>query len=239
MSISYPEKERYSIEDLVQILALLRSPEGCPWDRVQTHESIRSNMLEEAHEALEAINQQDTEHLKEELGDVLFQVVFHAQMEAESGHFTFDDVADGICKKMLVRHPHVFGNMTASDAGQALRTWDAVKRQTNGNKSQTDLLSNVPRSLPALMRAEKVQNRAARVGYDYADLSEALEALSAAQTAVQQAAASGESDAAAVGKLLFAVSAVARLMKWDAEQALTDQTDAFVRTFSEWEKNNP
>lgn len=235
MPATYPEKERYTVDDLVRIVAILRSPEGCPWDKVQTHESIRSNLLEEAYEAIEAINQQDTVHLREELGDVLLQVVFHAQMEAEEGRFVFDDVADQICRKMLTRHPHVFGELTADDPSQALKTWDAVKRQTAGDKKQSHLLDSVPRALPALMRSEKVQNRAARVGYDYANKAEALRELDAARAAVE-AAASEDDGGKAMGRLLLAASAVSRLYKWDAEQVLTDETDAFIARFKEWEQ---
>ena len=231
MPVPYPEKDRYTVDDLVKIVAILRSPEGCPWDKVQTHESIRSNMLEEAYEAIEAINQQDTAHLKEELGDVLLQVAFHSQMEAERSTFSFEDVADGVCRKMLTRHPHVFGELTAADPAQALKTWDAVKRQTAGDKKQSHLLDSVPRALPALMRSEKVQNRAARVGYDYADVAAALAELDAAREGL-----TGESGEQALGRLLLAASAVARLNKWDAEQALTDETDAFIARFKEWEQ---
>lgn len=236
MPVPYPEKERYTIDDLVKIVAILRSPEGCPWDKVQTHESIRSNLLEEAYEAIEAINQQDTAHLREELGDVLLQVVFHSQMEAEQETFSFDEVVDGICKKMLTRHPHVFGELTAADPAQALKTWDAVKRQTAGDKKQSHLLDSVPRALPALMRSEKVQNRAARVGYDHENVAAALEELESARAAVVSAASSGESGEQAMGRLLLAASAVSRLCKWDAEQALTDETDAFIARFKEWEQ---
>lgn len=237
MSVSYPQKDHYSINDLVEILALLRSPEGCPWDREQTHESIRSNMLEEACEAIEAINQHDPEHLKEELGDVLFQVVFHAQMASEAGTFTLEDVADGICKKMLVRHPHVFGDVAAQNAGEALSAWDAVKRRTSTNQTQADLLQSVPRSLPALMRAEKVQRRAARGGLDHTDVSEALAELQSAVSAVESAVQNGDTSAAAMGRMLFAAVALARHVGWDAEQSLTDETDAFITQFREWEQH--
>ena len=162
MAVSFEFKEKYTISDLLEIMRLLRTPEGCPWDREQTHESIRSNLLEETHEALEAIDRGDMPLLQEELGDVLLQVVFHAQMEQEKGSFTFDDVVDGICKKLVVRHPHVFGGVTADDAGQVLKNWDAIKRETKGGKTQADMLRAVPRALPALMRAGKVQNRARR-----------------------------------------------------------------------------
>ena len=162
MAGSFQTKDRYTLEDLLAIMERLRSPGGCPWDREQTHESIATDFLEETHEALEAIRQRDTEGLKEELGDVLLQVVFHSRIEEEKGGFTFGDVVDGICKKLVIRHPHVFGEVTVDGTGQVLRNWDAIKRQTKGGKTQAELLGGVPRSLPALMRAAKVQNRAKR-----------------------------------------------------------------------------
>lgn len=234
MAVSFEFKEKYTISDLLEIMRLLRTPEGCPWDREQTHESIRSNLLEETHEALEAIDRGDMPLLQEELGDVLLQVVFHAQMEQEKGSFTFDDVVDGICKKLVVRHPHVFGDVTADDAGQVLKNWDAIKRETKGGKTQADMLRAVPRALPALMRAGKVQNRARRVGFDWPDVSGALQALDSETAELKQAIASG--DAAAMeeelGDLLFSAVNVSRFIGTDAEQALTGATDKFIRRFT-------
>ena len=234
MAVSFEFKEKYTISDLLEIMRLLRGPEGCPWDREQTHESIRSNLLEETHEALEAIDRGDMPLLQEELGDVLLQVVFHAQMEQEKGSFTFDDVVDGICKKLVVRHPHVFGDVTADDAGQVLKNWDAIKRETKGGKTQADMLRAGPRALPALMRAGKVQNRARRVGFDWPDVSGALQALDSETAELKQAIASG--DAAAMeeelGDLLFSAVNVSRFIGTDAEQALTGATDKFIRRFT-------
>ena len=149
----------YDLEALKEIMALLRSPEGCPWDREQTHQSIRRNMLEEAYEAVEAIDEDDPEHLKEELGDVLLQVVFHARMAQEAGRFTQDDVIDGVCQKLIYRHPHVFAGVESQDA---LATWDAQKRQEKGQRTTGDALDAVARALPALTRAEKLQKKAGR-----------------------------------------------------------------------------
>ena len=160
--VDFQYMERYDIQDLRRIMALLRAPGGCPWDREQTHESIRRNMLEEAYEVVEAIDEQDPEHLKEELGDVLLQVVFHAQMAREEGLFTFDDVVDGVAKKMVFRHPHVFGQAHADDCAQALDTWDAQKQVEKDQRTASDTLKAVARSLPALIRAEKVQSKAAK-----------------------------------------------------------------------------
>ena len=234
MAVSFEFREKYTISDLLEIMRLLRTPEGCPWDREQTHESIRSNLLEETHEALEAIDRGDMPLLQEELGDVLLQVVFHAQMEQEKGSFSFDDVVDGICKKLVIRHPHVFGDVTAENAGQVLKNWDAIKRETKGGKTQADMLRAVPRALPALMRAGKVQNRARRVGFDWPDVSGALQALDNETAELKQAVASG--DAAAMeeelGDLLFSAVNVSRFIDTDAEQALTGATDKFIRRFT-------
>ncbi len=238
MAVSFAFKETYGMDDLLEIMRLLRSPDGCPWDREQTHESIRSDFLEETHEALEAIGNGDASALQEELGDVLLQVVFHARIEEEKGVFSFENVVDGICKKLIIRHPHVFGQETADSAGQVLRNWDAIKRETKGGKTQADLLGSVPRTLPALMRASKVQNRARRVGFDWPDVSGAFEALDSETAELKEAVAHG--DAAHVeeelGDLLFSAVNVSRFLHADAEQALTGATDKFIRRFAEVER---
>ena len=167
--VDFQYVDSYGIEDLLRIMELLRAPGGCPWDREQTHQSIRRNMLEEAYEAVEAIDEEDPEHLKEELGDVLLQVVFHARMAEEEGLFSFGDVVDGVAKKMVFRHPHVFGAVRAEDSEQALDTWDAQKREEKSQRTATDTLEAVARSLPALIRAEKVQSKAAKAGFDWPD----------------------------------------------------------------------
>ncbi len=234
MAVQFAPKERYTLQDLLEIMRLLRSPEGCPWDREQTHESIRSDFLEETHEAVEAINLHDTEGLKEELGDVLLQVVFHSRIEEEAGHFDFSDVVDGIAKKLIIRHPHVFADASADSSAQVWRNWDAIKRQTKGGKTQADLLRAVPRSLPALMRAAKVQGRAKRVGFDWPDISGALEALDSETKELKQAIASGNAGEMEeeLGDLLFSAVNVSRFLHTDAEQALTLASDKFIRRFS-------
>ena len=238
MSVPYPEKDTYTMEDLLAIMRILRSPEGCPWDRVQTHESIRTNLLEETHEALEALDTGDRAGLCEELGDILMQVVFHAQIDAAEGGFTFDDVTDTLCRKLIVRHPHVFGDGKADDAAEVLRNWDAIKRKTKGDKPQSELLRSVPRSLPALMRAEKVQGRAKRVGFDWRDASGAWTALDSELEEWRKAVRDG--DPAAVedelGDVLFSVVNVSRFVGAEAERALTHATDKFVRRFTEAER---
>ncbi len=238
MAVSFTPKDHYGMEDLLTIMQLLRSPEGCPWDREQTHESIRSDFLEETHEALEAINNADADALKEELGDVLLQLVFHSRIEEEKGVFSFADVVDGICHKLVIRHPHVFGEVTVDSTGQVLENWDAIKRETKGGKDQTDLLRSVPRTLPALMRAAKVQGRARRVGFDWPEVSGAMEALDSELAELKEAMT--QPDAAQVeeelGDLLFSAVNVSRFLKVDAEQALTGATDKFIRRFETVER---
>lgn len=160
---AYPEKQHYTADDLAAIIAILRDPDnGCPWDKVQTHRSIRMNFLEEAYEAVDAIDLDDPELLCEELGDVLMQVVFHAQIEREAGHFTFAEVCDGVCRKLLDRHPHIFRG------DESIKDWDSLKNKEKGRLTLADDLDSVPRALPALMRAAKLQKRAARCGVETA-----------------------------------------------------------------------
>ena len=156
---AYPEKQQYTADDLTAIIAILRDPDcGCLWDKVQTHTSIRMNFLEEAYEAVDAIDLNDPELLCEELGDVMMQVVFHAQIEREAGHFTFDEVCDGVCRKLIERHPHIFGG------DESIKDWDSLKNKEKGRLTLADDLESVPKALPALMRAAKLQKRAARYG---------------------------------------------------------------------------
>lgn len=237
MAVAFTPKDKYTIDDLLEIMRLLRSPEGCPWDREQTHKSIRSDFLEETHEAIEAINEDDAEALKEELGDVLLQIVFHSRIEEEKQVFGFDEVVDGVCKKLIVRHPHVFADVSASNASQVLRNWDAIKRETKGGKTQADLLRAVPRTLPALMRSAKVQNRAKRVGFDWPDVSGAMDALDKETVELKNAVSSGDSQEIEeeLGDVLFSAVNVSRFLHCDAEQALTVSCDKFIRRFAKVE----
>lgn len=237
MAIEYKRKEKYTVDDLLTIMRLLRTPEGCPWDRAQTHRSIRGDFLEETYEAIEAIDREDRELLKEELGDVLLQVVFHSCIEEELGGFTFDEVVNGLCNKLIMRHPHVFGDKSASDTEQALENWDAVKRQSKPDQRQTRLLDNVPHALPALLRAEKVNKRAGRVGFQTApDAKTAIEDLAVATEKLKGAADKEDPEIGSVlGELLFQAAAVARHLKIDAEQELTDVTNRFIARFEQME----
>lgn len=228
--IDFTVKEKYVLSDMIALVALLRSEQGCPWDRVQTHESIRRNMIEEAYEAAEAIDQKDPIHLREELGDVLMQVLFHADMERTAGGFDLDEVADAACKKLVDRHPHVFGTAAAEDGQQALDNWDAIKRRQNGHRTHTDAICSVARSLPALMRAEKIQDKARKAGVDKVCESEALEDL-AARICGPASVPAGQAEQA-VGDLLFAAVRLARTLGVDPELALQLASDRFQQRFA-------
>ena len=233
--VDFQYKDSYGVKDLEEIVRLLRAPGGCPWDAEQTHQSIRRNFLEEAYEAVEAIDEGSPEHLKEELGDVLLQVVFHALMEQEAGRFDLDAVADGICKKLIFRHPHVFGEVSVSGTGEVLSNWEELKRKEKGQATNTDALEAVARSLPALWRAEKVQKKAAQVGFDWDTPQDALpkvhEEADEVLTELQNARDPGEE----LGDLLFSCVNVARLSGIDPEQALKNATEKFIKRFSAME----
>ena len=229
--VNFEPKPTYNVEDLRQIVALLRAPGGCPWDAEQTHQSIRRNFLEEAYEAVEAIDEGSPEHLEEELGDVLLQVVMHARMEQEAGRFDLDGVADGICKKLIYRHPHVFGDVAVSGTGEVLSNWEALKRKEKGQATNTDALEAVARALPALWRAEKVQKKARKAGFDWPDVSGALDKLSEELEELKTAAAEGTNVAEELGDLLFSAVNAARFLKVDPEDALNGATDKFIGRF--------
>ncbi len=238
MRDDFAAKERYSLEDVAHIMRILRSPGGCPWDAQQTHESIRKNLIEECYEVIEAINKADSTLLCEELGDLYMQVVFHAQMAEDAGHFSLEDVADGLCNKLIERHPHVFGDMQAQDAAQALSNWDAMKRSKKGQKAGSDPMKTVPRELPALMRSAKVQQKAAIAGFDWPDISGALDKLHEETRELEQAIAAGKQEAMLdeLGDLLFSAVNVSRFIKVDAEEALTAACDKFIRRFEKVEQ---
>ena len=232
------EKEKYGFEDLVDIMALLRSENGCPWDREQTHQSIRANFIEETYEVIEAIDKGDRDLLLEELGDVLLQVVFHAQLEKEKGSFDIDDVADGICRKLIVRHPHVFGDVRADTTAQVLKNWDEIKKRTKGQSTQTEGMQSVPRELPALMRSCKVQQKAAKVGFDWPEAVGAIEKTREELGELEEAVAQGDAahSAEELGDLLFSAVNISRFIGAEPEEALTKACDKFIRRFEMVEK---
>lgn len=229
--VDFQYKDSYDVNDLVEIVRILRSPGGCPWDAEQTHESIRRDFLEETYEVAEAIDEGSTEHLKEELGDVLLQVALHTRMEEEQGNFNLNDVADGVCKKLIYRHPHVFGDVSVSGTGEVLTNWDALKRKEKHQATHTDALNSVARSLPALWRAEKVQKKAKKAGFDWPDVSGALDKLSEELTEFKAAVAENSNVEEELGDLLFSAVNAARFVKVDPETALQKATEKFIARF--------
>ncbi|MGI6181931.1 MAG: nucleoside triphosphate pyrophosphohydrolase [Agathobaculum sp.] len=234
--VDFQQKEAYKFEDLLRIMELLRGPEGCMWDREQDHSSIRRNFIEETYEVCEAIDEQDPEHLKEELGDVLLQVVFHAQMEKEKGVFDIDDVADGICKKLIYRHPHVFGDVEVGSSAEILSNWDALKRKEKHQATDTSALQSVAKSLPSLVRAEKLQKKAAKVGFDWEDAAGAFGKVEEEMDEVRRAMHGDGDPEEEVGDLLFAAVNAARHLKVDPERALEKACEKFIRRFASMER---
>ena len=219
----WPEREHYTAEDLIQIIRILRDPEaGCPWDKVQTHQSIRKNFLEETCEALEAIDADDAAMLREELGDVLMQVAFHTVMEEERGRFNFEQVCREVCEKLVFRHPNIFTSSAAENAG--INGWDALKNKEKGRRTLADELDTVPVTLPALMRAQKLQKRAAGRGLGVTTAEGAAAVLKQAE---QDWDAAPAPNAEQAGELLFAAVNAIRLAGLDAEEALTFASKRF------------
>lgn len=234
--IDFEYKEKYNVYDLEKIIAILRGDGGCPWDRAQTHESIRRNFIEEAYEAAEAIDQQDTEHLREELGDVLTQVVFHAGIEQDLGHFDLDGAADAACKKMISRHPAVFGDGSDMRSGADPDSWEEMKREEKHQETYTSALEAVSKTLPALWRAEKLQKKVAQAGLASLDVPDLWVEMQDAMDALQIYSASGGDATEAIGNLLFFVVTAARLLHVDPETALQTRSNTFVRMFDQVEK---
>ncbi len=228
------KKGGYTFYDLVEIMKILRGEGGCPWDREQTHMSIRKNLIEETYEVVEAIDNDDPVLMCEELGDLILQAVFHAQMSAEEGRFDINDVCNGICEKLIVRHPHIFSDVVADTSDEVLKNWDAIKQQTKHQKTVTEKLNAIPPSLPALMRACKAGEKAAKVGFDFPTAGDAMKKVYEEAHEVETA----DSDAVSeeIGDLLFAAVNVARKHCVDPEEALYRATDKFIGRFSAVEK---
>lgn len=234
--VDFQCKPHYSYEDFLEVMRLLRAPGGCPWDREQTHGSIRRNFLEETYEVLDALDRDDPRDMCEELGDVMMQVAFHAQIEAERGNFTMDDVVDGVTKKLVYRHPHVFGTVEAETSEQVLVNWEALKRKEKGQGTTADAVESVPHTLPALWRAEKVQKKAAKAGFDWPDPAPALDKLAEEADELRRAAQGDGDPEEELGDLLFAAVKAGRFLGLDSEQALTRACDKFIRRFQSVEE---
>ena len=232
---THPEFDR-----LVRTMWRLRQPDGCPWDREQTHRSITKNMVEEAYEAVEAIEANDREHLIEELGDVLEQVVLHAQIAADDGAFTIDDVIHGLNEKLVRRHPHVFGeHAAAGDGGEVQDIWDDVKAAERAAQGEKDapqgLLDSVPRSLPALMQAQKISKRAAKAGFEWETVADIWDKVAEERAEFEREAPGSDARALEFGDLLFALVNVARREGIDAEEALAASNRKFRARWSRME----
>ena len=227
-------KDRYGMDDYRALIHFLRSPGGCPWDRAQNHESIRRNVVEEAYETAHAIDEGDTDNLREELGDLLMQVLLHADMEEEKGAFDLDDVADVACKKLVFRHPHVFGGESAPDPESALVSWETRKRAEKGQKTVTESMVSVPENLPALWRAEKIQKKAAGVGFQWPDPSFTLMKLREETEELAEGIAAGDraNIAEELGDVLFCAVDAARMLGVDPEAALHAACGKFTRRFA-------
>lgn len=225
----------YPLDPLVKIMVRLRSPGGCPWDREQDHVSLRRYLLEETYELLEAIDENRWDKVQEELGDVLLQVVFHAQIAAEFGRFDINDVIATVSEKLIRRHPHVFGNVEAKDAETVTRNWESIKSREQTGKERTSLLDGVPAGLPALMQAEKIQKKAARVGFEWENVAGALEKvkeeIEELIQAYQKAEPGANGSQEELGDVLFSLVNVARYLNVDPEMALRSTTRKFIERF--------
>lgn len=238
VKVNFEFKDKYDINDLISLITLLRAPGGCPWDREQTHVSIKSNFIEETYEVIEAINKNSISGLREELGDVLLQISLHCEMESEKGNFDFNDVCDELCKKLIVRHPHVFGDKVANNTKEALDSWDSVKASIKGTKTASSKMDSIPIELPALMRAQKVQSKAAKAGFDWDNqngaflkLNEEINELKIALSHNNQAEIEDE-----FGDVLFSCVNISRFIGVDSEEALKASTDKFITRFKIVEK---
>ena len=227
----------YTFEDLKQIMKTLRAEDGCPWDRAQDHDTLKKHLVEECAEVLEAIDAHDTENLCEELGDVLMQVVFHAEIETEQGGFTMGDVIQGICEKMVYRHPHVFGSGKADTAEEVLINWEALKKKEKRQETQTEVMQSVPEALPALIRARKVQKKAADVGFDFPVTEDAMQKVYEEVQELEQAVRENGEIEEEFGDILFALVNISRFLKINPEFALTKAIKKFINRFEYIEKS--
>lgn len=238
ITLEFKNNEKYNVDDLIEIVKRLRAPDGCPWDKVQTHQSIRKDFIEEVYEAVEAIDENDTDHLREELGDVLFQVVFHSVIESEQGHFDLTDITDEVSRKMIIRHPHVFGTVEVENTDEVLSNWDAIKMQTHSQSKVSQTMDSVSKTLPSLMRAEKLVKKAARGGVVCESREDAFRNIDEKLCMLKKV--SDEEDQSqyenALGELLFSVANLSEILKTDSEQSLYKTCDAFIGQFKQYEK---
>lgn len=235
-------KENYGIDELRLIVEILRSRDGCAWDREQTHESIRQDLIEEAYEVCESIDKEDYDMMCEELGDVLLQVVFHASVADDktlslskngAAHFDFDKVCDGVCKKLIYRHPHVFADTVADDVSTVLKNWDDLKKKEKNQKNGIDVLESIPRQFPALLRCEKVINKAVKNNLDSLDRNDIINRI---KSAVEQIENGGDNVEDIYSELLFQTVKLSACDKTDAERILENKCDIYIDLSKEIKK---
>ena len=229
------DKKKYTFDDLLEIMKVLRGENGCQWDKAQDHQSIKYALLEEACEAMESLDKKSYDAFADELGDVLLQVVFHSQIGSESGNFTIDDVLFHICNKLITRHTHIFGNDKSTSSDNALDIWEKNKKAEKGLKSQTEIMRDVCGYLPQLIRAEKVQKKAANVGFDWKDIDGAYDKLTEEVHELKGAKSQADIEEE-FGDLLFSCVNIARFLHVNPEEALKKATDKFINRFEKIEQ---
>lgn len=227
--------KKYTFKDLLEIVEKLRGEGGCPWDREQTHDSIKHNVIEEGYEFIEVLEAGDFEKMADESGDLLLQVVFHAQIGKENGEYNIDDVTTAVCRKLINRHPHVFGDISVKDSSEVLDNWNQIKRDERGQKTLSEDMEGIAKSLPALMRAEKIQGKAEKGGYIFNEPPIAVENI-ANMINILSANESSEVAETYIGKMLFELVSVAKAFGVDAETALNRHTNTFVQEFTKHEE---
>ena len=235
--MNFKFKEKYDTNDLIGIVRILRSPDGCPWDKVQTHQSIRKDFIEEVYEAVDAIDSEDSEHLREELGDVLLQVVFHSVLAEEENSFVYDDVVDDICKKMIIRHPHVFGDVNADTTEQVLKNWDTIKMKTHDQTTVAETMESVSKTMPSLMRAQKLHKKAGKCALFRSDKDRMFAQVQSVLEKLHNLpdGADHEEKEKLIGELLFSVSGLSSSFDVDGEQSLYNACDDFIGHFAYFE----
>ncbi len=225
----FGNKDRYTLADMRKLVAILRSKDGCAWDREQTHESVRNAMIEETYEFIEGLDKNDITLMREELGDVLFQVFFHAQIAEENNNFDIDAVADEICKKMVLRHPHVFGDVTVKNSGEVLQNWEVIKKAEKSRDTLEKQLESVSSALPSLIRAEKLLSRSKKEGLPV----EKEPSVLIERIREKAAALTPNADSRQIGELLFAITGLTYALGINAEQALYDRNNTYISEVTE------
>ena len=232
---AYESRTRHGFDDVMRIVRRLRAPNGCPWDREQTHESLKNALLEESYELIDAIDENDDAHICEEMGDVLLQFALHAAIAEEQSAFTARDACTELVEKLIFRHPHVFGSIRVSGSDEVLKNWDALKMSQRNQTTQTEVLKSVPKSFPALLRSRKVQKKAADIGFDWENANQAFYKIAEETQELREAMDQNSHVEEEMGDLLFAVVNVARLLKLEPEFLLMQATDKFIHRFETME----